>query len=91
MANDAWTTRTYAQTLATATRHRDGWTTSDLDFVTAFQGEVSDTELATALGRTIFAIQTIKHAIREGRATGSTRRAPRAYVGWLEGMGDGGA
>jgi hypothetical protein len=86
MAN-AWAKRTYATTLGTATRHREGWTSDELEFVTTFH-DVSDAELARALGRTLYAIWTIKVSIREGRPVGSTRRASRGYVGWVEGMGD---
>ena len=83
MAITDWTRRTQRVTLANATRNGEGWTSNDLAFVTAFGGEVPDAELAIALGRTLFAIQTIRHAIAAGRATGSTRttttRRERAY------------
>lgn len=42
------------------------------------------------MGRTLYAIQTIRHAIAAGKVTGSTRRATTpAYRGWMEGDGDG--
>jgi hypothetical protein len=95
MANDAWTARTYAATLATATRHGETWTTHDLEFVEAFAGDVSDTELAHALHRTIFAIQSVKHAIRAGKVSASEHRArvgrvraAASYRGWTCDMGD---
>lgn len=85
-----WTNRTQRATLATATRNGEGWTSADLAFVTAFAPDTTDADIALALGRTLYAIQTIRHAIDAGRATGSTRTTTtRAYVGWVEGMGDG--
>lgn len=70
---DAWTARTQAITAAAARKHGEGWTLADLEFVSAFAGEVTDAELAVALGRTLFAIQAIKHAIANGTAKGSDR------------------
>lgn len=89
MAITEWTDRTQRATLANATRNGEGWTTRELEFVTAFRDEATDAEIALALGRTLYAVQTIAKAIDAGKA-GSTRTAPvrRAYVGWLEGMGD---
>ena len=83
-----WTRRTQETTRVGATRNGDGWTTQDLAFVTAFAPTTTDADIAIALGRTLFAIQTIRHAIDAGKAIGSTRTAPRAYAGWVEGMGD---
>lgn len=79
-----WTRRTQSLTTAHATRNGEGWTNSDLEFVSEFGGEVSDAELAIMMKRTLFAIQTIRHAIRAGRTSGSERVAPtprreRAY------------
>lgn len=89
MANDAWTIRTQNATTVTAINHREGWTNDELEFVVAFGGEVTDAELATTMGRTLFAIQTIRHAIRAGRAVGSARVASATtYRGWREGDGD---
>ena len=44
MAIDQWTRRTQDATYATATHHGEGWTSRDLDFVSAFAGDVSDAE-----------------------------------------------
>lgn len=95
MSNDVWTERTQATTLANADRWGEVWTTQDLEFVEAF-ASLPDAEVAIALGRTLFAIQTIKHAIRAGRVSAgegvARRRRVRdagAYRGWVETMGDG--
>lgn len=90
MANDAWTIKTQNATTITAINHREGWTNEELEFVVAFGGTVSDAELAITMGRTLFAIQTIRHAIRAGRPVGSARVAAGAttYRGWMEGDGD---
>lgn len=84
-----WTRRTQAATREQARRNREGWTSADLELVTASAGEVTDAELAFATGRTLFAVQTIKHAVAAGRSVGSTRRPTPAYRGWREGDGDG--
>lgn len=83
-----WTRRTQSATRQTATRNGEGWTSADLEFVTAFAGTTTDADLAMAMGRTLYAIQTVRHAIAAGRTMGSDRAPRRAYTGWLEGMGD---
>lgn len=83
-----WTRRTQSATRQTATRNGEGWTSADLEFVTTFAGEATDAELALAMGRTLYAIQTMRHAIAAGRAVGSTRVTTPAYRGWMEGDGD---
>jgi hypothetical protein len=95
VANDRWTQTTQQATLATAVKWGEGWTLTDLAFVEAFADQ-PDAEVAQALGRTLFSIQTIKHAIRAGKVrpgehAARTRRvtAAGAYRGWVEGMGDG--
>lgn len=85
---DAWTRRTQTLTARNAVKHGEGWTSADLEFVSAFAPEASDAELALTLGRTLFAIQAIKHAIAAGTARGSDRKPQPAYRGWLEGDGD---
>jgi hypothetical protein len=94
MANDPWTSRTQQATLEGATKWGEVWTTSDLQFVEAF-ADLPDAEVARALGRTLFAVQTIKHAIRAGRVSAgeaAARRArvqqPAAYRGWTCDMGE---
>jgi len=89
MATSTWTIRTQESTRATATRNGEAWTSRDLDLVTACD-DVPDAEVAQALGRTLYAIQSIRHAIAVGRNVGSTRvaRSDRPYRGWVEGMGD---
>lgn len=61
-----------ADTLAEAHKHRDDWTVDDLEFVAAFTSQSTDAELALALGRSLYAIESI-HATLEARLT--TRRA----------------
>lgn len=84
-----WTRRTQDATRASATRTGEGWTTQELEFVTTFAGDTTDAELALSLGRTLYAIQSIRHAIEAGKVTGSTRaRANAGYRGWMEGDDD---
>lgn len=89
-----WGREVQATTIATATKWGEVWTTSDLEMVEAF-ADLPDAEVAIALGRTLFAIQTIKHAIRAGRVSPAEARVRRgrvanagAYRGWREGDGD---
>lgn len=85
---DNWTAATQARTKATATKHGETWTSADLELVDAFAAE-ANAELAEALGRTLFAIQSIKSAIRNGaRNTERVAISDRPYRGWMEGMGD---
>lgn len=82
-----WTRRTQAATKATATRNGEGWTSRELEQVsTAVE---TDAEVAKRLGRTLYAVQTVRHAIAAGKAVGSTRQPAMSYRGWVEGMGDG--
>lgn len=84
-----WTRRTQSLTASNASRNGEGWTNADLEFVATFATDATDADIALALGRTLYAIQTIRKAIEAGKA-GSTRRvATPAYRGWVEGMGDG--
>lgn len=73
---DRWTARTQATTAAYATHHGEGWTSRDLEFVAAFP-EATNAELALTLGRTLFAISSIKQAILDGTAVGSDREPAR--------------
>lgn len=85
---DRWTARTQATTAAHATHHGEGWTSRDLEFVSSFP-EATNAELALALGRTLFAVASIKQAILEGTAVGSARTPQvKAYRGWTCDMGD---
>jgi hypothetical protein len=88
MSSNASTVRAQAASLATAVRHGEGYTSADLELITAFTDDVTDRELAVALGRSVYAIQAIQAAIREGKPVGSTRKPAPAYRGWTEDMGD---
>lgn len=91
MSNDVWTETHQRVTLDNATKWGEGWTSRDLEFVVAFTDSASDTEIALALGRTLFAVQSVQVAIRHGRRTTTLRanaQRERAYVGWMEGEGD---
>jgi len=89
---DTWTANTQARTKATATRHGDEWTSSDLELVTAFADE-ANAELASLLGRTLFAIQSVKSNIRAGRPVGGgaprVAKSDQPYRGWTCAMGEG--
>lgn len=86
----SWSSRAQQATVASAVRHGEGWTSSELELVAAFGSEVSAVELAEAAGRTLFAVQSMKQAVRAGKRVGSGRVAAsdRPYRGWLEGQGE---
>lgn len=71
-----WARRVEASTLVTADQHREEWSQEDLEFVAAFRNEASDEELATTLGRSLYAIWSIKHVLDErlGRRRPLTER-----------------
>lgn len=84
-----WTDRTQRATKANAEANGETWTSEDLAFVEAFANEASDADLALALGRTYYAITTIKRAIAAGRARRPRVAATdRPYRGWTCDMGD---
>lgn len=80
-----WQAKVEANTLATAKNHRSTWTSDDLEFVAAFRDEATDEELAIALGRSYFAIASIKRELDE-RMTKSveerTVSTQRREKGW---------
>lgn len=80
-----WARARQGETQAQATNHRDTWTLTDLEFVEAFRDDVSDTELATALGRTLYAIWSIKAAIVNDGVRERAQRVQRAPTAWDRG------
>lgn len=87
---DNWTRTTQARTTVTADNHRERYTQDEIDFVQQLAHEPIS-ELATALGRTYFAISTLKQMIAAGKITAGSARvaaSDRPYRGWVEGMGD---
>lgn len=63
MTND-WAARTQGDTLVTADANGERWTVEDLDIVVAFTDDVSDAELATTLGRTLYSLWAIQTRLR---------------------------
>ena len=86
--SDSWNSRVEARTLATAENHREVWTNADLEFVAAFRDEATDEELAVTLGRSYYAIASIKRVLDErmgrvveNRVTAQDRvRSARTYT-----------
>lgn len=86
--SEEWKRATQARTETHAVRHGEIWTSAEMEFVVAFP-DCTNEEIAIALGRTLFAVQTMRVAIAAGRvATDATRVRRVEYRGWLEGMGD---
>lgn len=86
---DTWTLKAQLDSKRTAERHGETWTSADLELLSAFEDSAT-AELAEALGRTYFAVQSIKSAVRAGKRTTRTRVAAsdRPYRGWREEQGD---
>lgn len=85
---DTWTRTTQDATIVTADNHRERYTQDELDMIVAFPDEPIS-ELATTLGRTYFAITTLKAMIAAGKiAAAPVAASDRPYRGWVEGMGD---
>jgi hypothetical protein len=68
--------RSQAITLPVATEHRETWVREDLEFVQMFTDE-RDEDLALALGRTLYAIRSIRAVIDERIERDRLRRASR--------------
>lgn len=65
MSEVKWAHKVEARTLAEAEKHREEWTQADLEFVAAFRDECTDEELALTLGRSYYAISSIKEVLDE--------------------------
>jgi hypothetical protein len=78
-----WAHRVEAETLKTADNHRETWDLDDLEFVAAFRDETNDEELAVTLGRSLYAVQSIKRVLDE-RITRevAVRNVTRTETGW---------
>jgi len=80
MSNE-WASTTQGRTLVTADAHGEAWTPDDVEFVAAFTDDVSDEELATTLGRSLYAIWAIQHRLRtSGFDADAARRAWNARL-----------
>lgn len=60
-----WHHEVEARTLPMAENHRDYWEREDLEFVREFRDTATDEELAYALGRSYYAVVSIKHVLDE--------------------------
>lgn len=87
---DTWTRNTQARTTVTADNHRERYTQDELDMIVAFPDEPIS-ELATTLGRTYFAISTLKAMIAAGKITASTKiaKSDQPYRGFKIGDDEG--
>lgn len=72
---NASTRRAQARTLATAVAWGEEWGKHEIEMVAAFTDETAE-ELARALGRTVYAVQSIREALHKGLvdAQGARRR-----------------
>lgn len=69
------TRRAQARTLATAVAWGEEWGKQEIEMVAAFPEETAE-ELARALGRTVYAVQSVRERLAQGLvdATGARRR-----------------
>lgn len=61
-----------------ASEHRMPWDGEDVEMVSVMGTEVPVEELALALGRTVYAVENVKQALREGTKVGGGRRRSEA-------------
>jgi hypothetical protein len=82
-----WARRTQDATLVTADAWGEAWSDDDIEFVAAFTDDATDEEIATTLGRSLYAIWAIQTRIREGAITPRRRdvRSPIAKA-WDQGF-----
>lgn len=75
-----WATEVEQRTLKTADNHKEIWDVEDLEFVAAFAADSTDEELALTLGRSLYAIQSIKKVLDEriNREVAARRTEARA-------------
>ena len=71
--HNASTRKAQARTLVTADAWGQPWDAEDLAMVLEFSDETAE-ELATALGRTVYAVQSVREALRKGQAIGGGER-----------------
>jgi hypothetical protein len=74
-----WDQKVEQRTLVTADNHRELWDDDDLAFVAAFRDDATNEELAVTLGRSLFAITSIKQVLDEriAKQVAERRRAQR--------------
>ena len=83
-----WAHRGQLVTKPVAEKHGETWTSADLEFLTAFQAEIS-TDVALALGRTLYSVQSMRKLVAEGRtAARRVAASDRPYRGWKISDGD---
>lgn len=86
MTANTWAAEVEQRTLATADNHRETWDVEDLEFVAAFANSASNEELAVTLGRSLYAIQSIKNVIDErvrrevAKRNVAARQSERGYT-----------
>ena len=68
-----------ALSLNVAGNRGEGWDQDDVNFVAAWTGPIT-LELAEALGRTEFALQSVRQLLRNGQKAGSDRHVARPIV-----------
>ena len=86
-----WAKRIQGETKASANRAGMTYTSSELEFISAFTDD-SVADVAIAMSRSYFAIQTMRSVIANGKVNASpVRRIAKSdivYRGWVEGMND---
>lgn len=83
MAGNVWTQRAQARTLITADNWGQPWDAEEIEMVGTF-GDTTAEELALALGRTVYAVNAVREALRLGDKVGGGRARviARAEVGY---------
>jgi hypothetical protein len=86
--SNASTRRAQARTLPTAVAWGEEWSKDELEIVASFTDETAE-ELARALGRTVYAVQSVREDLHKGRrdATGGRRPMPQPAFAFTFGKG----
>ena len=85
---DRWTRTTQNATTVTAENHGERYTAEEIEMIVTF-GDEPIADLAVTMGRTYFAIGTLKGLIAAGKvAAPMVAASDRPYRGWVEGQGD---
>lgn len=74
--SNASTRQAQARTLGTAVNWGEGWAKDELEIVASFPDETAE-ELARTLGRTVYAVQSVREALAKGLVDATGRRRPK--------------
>ncbi len=66
--------RSQAITLPEADHHYESWTTAEIEFVETFSDDERDEDIATAIGRSLYAVRSLRTRLDDAKAAASRVR-----------------